>query len=132
MASDQSWQSQTFVFCAEVVDTTNEVHSRLQGLALSSKRSRASGQTVNTTAKGSVNSLNESSVDVAFALCLFDHLGDCVLCSLIELPAYTNHAMAFILLDHLRDQNIGHSTSRHRPISWRGSFSGKTSLMTVG
>lgn len=107
MASDQSRQSQAFVFRAEVVETTDKVHARLQGLALSGERSRASGQAVQTTAKGSVNPLDEGRVDVAFALRLFDHRCDCLLCPLIDLPGQANDAIAFILLDHLRDQNIG-------------------------
>jgi hypothetical protein len=107
VASDQSWQSQAFVLRAEVVDATDKVHSRLQGLALSRQRSRASGQAVQTSAEGPVKPLNEGGVNVPFALRPLDHLRDRFFCSLINLPCHANDAMAFIMLDHLRDQNVG-------------------------
>ncbi len=99
---------------AEVVDTTNKVHSRLQGLALPGQRSRAPGQAVKTTAKGPVYALNESGVDIAFALRLFDHLRDGLLRPLIDLPPHADDPIVLILLDHLRDQNVApfdHPTS---------------------
>jgi len=107
MATAQSRQSQAFMLRAEVVDTTNKVHSRLQGLALPGQRSRAPGQAVKTTAKGPVYALNEGGVNVPFALRLSDHLRDRFFCPLINLPCHANDPTAFILLDHLRDQNVG-------------------------
>ena len=67
---------------AEVVDTTDKVHPRLQGLALPGQRSRAPGQAVKTTAKGPVYALNEGGVNVPFALRLSDHLRGPLLLSL--------------------------------------------------
>ncbi len=107
MASDQSWQSEAFGLCAEVVDSPHQVHPRLQGFTLSGERSRASGQAVKTTAKGSVDSLNEGGVDVAFALCFFDHRCDCLLCSLIDLAPHTDDSIVLFLLDHLPNQQVG-------------------------
>lgn len=107
VAPDQSRQSQAFVLRAEVVDATDKIHPRLQGLTLSGQGPRASGQTVNATAKRSVDSLNEGGVNLPFALRPLDHLRDRFFCSLINLPCHANDAMAFILLDHLRDQNVG-------------------------
>ena len=107
VAPDQSRQSQAFVLRAEVVDATHKIHPRLQGLTLSCQRSRASGQAVNVTAKGPIDSLNEGGVNVPFALRLSDHLRDRFFCPLINLPSHANDPTAFILLDHLRDQNVG-------------------------
>src|SRR5262245_1362273 len=76
VASKESRQSQTFMLRAEVIDTTDKVHSRLQGLALLRQRSRPPGQACKTTAKGPVYALYESGVDRTFALRLFDHLCD--------------------------------------------------------
>jgi hypothetical protein len=50
VASDESWQSQAFMLRAEVIDTTDKVHPRLQGLAPPGKGSCASGQACKTTA----------------------------------------------------------------------------------
>src|SRR5262245_6640957 len=50
VVSDESWQSQAFMHCAEVIDTTDKVHPRLQGLAPPGKGSCASGQACKTTA----------------------------------------------------------------------------------
>src|SRR5262249_34255332 len=72
MTTDQSWQSQPFVLRAEVIDTAHQVHPGLQGLALPGERARAARQAVQTTAKGAVDALNESSVDVTLALRLLD------------------------------------------------------------
>ena len=72
VASDESWQSHAFMLRAEVIDTTDKVHPRLQGLAPPGKGSRASGQACKTNAKGPVDSLNKGGVDLAFALRLFD------------------------------------------------------------
>src|SRR5262245_35037029 len=87
VAPDPSWQSQTLVLRAEVVDATDQIHPRLQGLTLSGQRPRASGQAVNVTAKRSIDSLHEGRVNVPFALRLLDHLRDRFFCSLINLPA---------------------------------------------
>src|SRR5262249_37078445 len=114
VATGQSRQPQAFMLRAEVVDTTNKVHSRLQGLALLGQRSRAPGQAVKTTAKGPVYALNESGVDRAFALRLFDHLCDGLLRPLIDLTPHADDPIVLILLDHLRDQNVApfdHPTS---------------------
>lgn len=99
---------------AEVIDTTNKVHSRLQGLALLRQRSRAPGQACKTTAKGPIYALNESGVDRAFALRLFDHLCDGFRRPLIDLTPHADDPIVLILLYHLRDQNLGpfdHPTS---------------------
>lgn len=99
---------------AEVIDTTDKVHSRLQGLALLRQRSRAPGQDCKTTAKGPVYALNESGVDRTFALRLFDHLCDGFRRPLIDLTPHAADPIVLIFLDHLRDQYLGpfdHPTS---------------------
>ena len=106
VATGQPRQSQAFMLSAKVVDTTNKVHSRFQGLALLGQRSCASGQAVKTTAKGPVDSLNKGGVDIAFTLRLFDHLCDGLLRPLMDLPPHANDPIVLILLDHLRDQNV--------------------------
>ncbi len=106
MTSNQSWQSEAFVLRAEVVDAPHKIHPRLQGFTSSGQGSCASGQAVQTTAKRAIDALNEGGVDIACTLRQFDQLSDCFFCSSINLPTHANDAMACILLDHLRDQNI--------------------------
>lgn len=107
VATDQPWQAQALVLGAEIIDATNQVHTRLQGLALPGQRARASGQAVQTTAKGPVDPLDEGRVDVPLALRLLDQLRDRGFCSLINLPAHAHDTIAFVLFEHLRDQNVG-------------------------
>ena len=107
MTADQPRQPQTFVLRAEVVDTSHKVHAGLQGLALSGESSRSSGQAVHTTAKRPIDALYESGVDIAFALRPFDHICNRFFGSLIDLAGHADDAIAFMLLDHLRDQNVG-------------------------
>jgi hypothetical protein len=109
-ASDQTRQSQAFILRAEVIDTTDKIHSQLQGLTLSGQGTRASGQAEKAAAKGSVVPLddeNEGCVDVAFPLRLLNHLSDRFFCHLINLLCHAYHSIVLILFDHLRDQNVG-------------------------
>src|SRR5512145_879070 len=83
---DQSGQSQAFLLYAEVVDATNKVHPRLQSLALPGQRSRAPGQTVQTSTKGSVKPFDECSVDVPFTLRQLDHICNGLFVTHVLLP----------------------------------------------
>jgi len=115
MTSDQPRQSQTFVFRAEVGDTSHQVHPTVQCPALSSQGARASRQVVNTTAKRAVDALNEGGVDLTFALCLLDYCGHHFLRPAIDVARDADHPMAFILLDDLGDQNVGPSDEAATP-----------------
>ena len=57
-------------------------------------------------AKGRVESLDESRVDVSQSLRLFDHERDGGFRALVNLPCDADHAVRFILLDHLSDEDL--------------------------
>ena len=106
VATDDSREAQAFVLGAEVVHATNQVHKWFQGFRVADQSSTAPHQDRQAGAEGSVQSLDESGIELGSAMALGQQsLGRCETSS-PHTPGDVDHAFALVALDHLADVNV--------------------------
>jgi len=113
--TNQSWQPQTLMLSAEVVDCADQIHSRLQRFTRFGKRSTAPRQTRQALAKRRIQSLDEGRVDDALALRTRNHPVNVASLALHDTPLNAAHTPVLVLFNHLRNEDSRPGSQRRSP-----------------
>src|SRR3990170_4738554 len=104
VTSNQSWNTQTIMAGAEVVDCSYQIHTIMQRVCSASQNSTFSNQRCQAASKCSIKPFNKGCVDYSFSLRALDSLFYFFSCPLNNPTAYFPNSAFAVLFNDLCEQ----------------------------